>query len=594
MCAIAGEISFNKNATNKNTVNMLDEMLHRGPDGRGLYFHKNLSMGMNRLAIVDLTTGDQPLYNEDKSVVVVGNGEIYNYPELQKKLKKKGHGLKSGSDIETVVHLYEDYGQNFVKYLRGMFALALYDKNKNRLILARDRIGEKPLYYSSAEDGIYFASELKALLKVPQTNKTVSKKRLVEYFHYAYINDPNTIFSNIHRIPQASVMTIDISRRSQSIKKYWHVPKTDKVLHKNITSEIEDTIKYASVINSRADVPVGISLSGGIDSTSVLAFTANTKKHKPTTSFSVGYAGHPKTDERDKAKRTAKHYAIQNFDVELSPNDFVRDYPKIVRYSDEPVADLAAYPIYSVAKMCRSKKIKVLLGGLGGDELFWGYPWVNKVTTDYFKSGTVDSFNLYLQGPTFKRCLMFTKRLFTKEAKEISSKIPSPSTTDIHSKIDVGRESIRELLKGWLAANCLTLADRLGMANSVEMRSPLIDYKLVELAYRSQENITAYDKSPKFWMKKALKNILPIEVLSRKKQGFTPPVANWLPGLFKKYINLLNDGYLVQEGVLDANRVKLLSFTWRAVPIYWEAIYHVLTLEIWCRIYIWGQKTKDL
>lgn len=593
MCAIAGEIDFTKQPTGRSTHLMLKEMFHRGPDGRGFYKDKNLYFGMNRLAIVDLSTGDQPLYNEDKNLVIVGNGEIYNYPQLQKLLHQKGHKLKSGSDIETAVHLYEEYGEKFVKYLRGMFALAIYDKNKNKVILVRDRIGEKPLYYYHADKNFYFASELKALLKLQKIDKSISKENLVEYMCYAYINEPKTAFRNIHKIPPAHMMVIDVASNLLSLKQYWDIPPTRKTNEKNTTQNVFKAIKDACIVNSRADVPVGISLSGGIDSTAVLSFSVHPKENKPAKAFSVGYEGTPKTDERKFAKESAEYYKVASYSVELSPDKFVADYTRLIAYCDDPVADLAAYSIYSVAKLCRQKKTKVLLGGLGGDELFWGYQWVNNATQTHMGSSK-SKFSLYRNGPTYKRFDAFTKQLLTTESKNLLKNIDMFDERTKHKKTNVGRTSANQLMRGWLTANCLTLADRLGMANSVEMRSPLVDYKLVELAYRNKANIESFSLPTKYWMKRALQKTLPDKILNKTKQGFTPPVAQWLPRLFGKYLHLLNDGYLVQNGILNATLVRLMTSFWMAIPGYWEAIYQLLTLEIWCRIYIWQQNPKSL
>lgn len=587
MCAIAGEINYISKVSPDRTIQMLDSMNHRGPDGRGFFTSEKVYFGMNRLAIIDVQGGKQPLYNEDDTIVAVGNGEIYNYIELQKSLTAAGHVLKTGSDIETSVHLYEDYGENFAKYLRGMFAICIFDKKNNKVILARDRLGEKPLYYHDDGQRFIFASELKAFMVIDSINKTVDKSKFVEYMQLSYTTGNNTVFRNIKRLPPASIISINIKNKRTHISKYWNLSKYKIEKSKDIYAKIHQTISESSSMAARADVPVAISLSGGIDSSAVLALT--NKNNGLTASYSVGYEGRPKSDERNEAKRIARYFNIKNKDCEISNKEFIKKFPQTVFYCDEPIADLAAYSIFKVSELCKKNKTKVLLSGLGGDEYFWGYKWVSDVT-EKFVNGKYKACSIHKYSRNYRNYKLFTEKILYKEFRKDTAAHKS-----VQTQLTLDAKGVMiQLIETWLTNNCLTLADRLSMASSVEMRSPLVDYKIAQMSLTSKEILSGYRKSNKYYLRRALKNILPGFIINAKKRGFNPPAIKWLPSIISAYSKYLNNGYLVQNKILDAKRIKILLATWRLMPIFWENVYHLIVLEIWCRIYIWGKNPKDL
>src|SRR3989344_3617160 len=375
MCGICGMVAPVSGSRTwlKNTTRNLS---HRGPDGTGTYQNNEVALGMTGLAIIDIKGGDQPLYNEDKSLVIVGNGEIYNYVELRSLLKNSKHRLSTGRDIETALNLYEQYGSRFVDHLRGMFALAFYDKKNGKLILARDRLGEKPLYWAKINGGLIFASELKAILKHPGVSKELHPDSIDNYFHFYYIPEPDTPFRAIHKLPPAHIMEINTRTHEFILKKYWD----DSLLHPSFTGDpirrIRDKFIESCELTLRSDVPVGISLSGGIDSSAILAVCAPRYRHRMT-AFSVGYDGESDSDETEIAKQLAIYFGVKFVSQKINTSDMVKDFPQLVYNSDDPIADIAGYSIYRVSKLARDHNVPVLLGGLGGDELFWGYSSIN-------------------------------------------------------------------------------------------------------------------------------------------------------------------------------------------------------------------------
>lgn len=588
MCAIAGELNFKKNVSLKNTQTMLNAMIHRGPDGQGTFAHKRTAFGMNRLSIVDLKTGGQPIFNEKKDVVAIGNGEIYNYLELQKKLAEKGHIFTSKSDIETVVHLYEEYGTDFVNHLRGMFALAIYDSKQEKVILARDRFGEKPLYYKIFKDKFMFSSELRGILSAV-TQSDIDQASVAKYFYYAFVPEPFSIIKGVNRLEPATSLEIDIRTKSIKKTKYWNFPNIKNPSDAILFTKIKNSLSEAVKISTRADVPVGISLSGGLDSAAIAAFSSQRKRSAPAISFCVGYKGNSKNDERALARKTAKKFNLKFIEDEIASNDFVKEFPDLVSHLDEPISDLASYPIYRVAKLAHSRGIKVLLTGLGGDELFWGYPSVREIMSAPSKNK-----DIYSYFPPFTRTSKFTRLLFTKAFNNKFNNYKKKRAKHVSGRRFLHRNraqsTIENLCNGWLSANSLALADRLGMANSVEMRAPFLDYKLAETLTGNLLSLNAYKIGHKKYLVRSVTGLIPKSILSRPKKAFTPHVVFWLPRLIFQYMNLLNDGYLVKNKIISKNKTKALAISWVFFPRYWEAIYQLLVLEIWCRQTLWKQK----
>ncbi len=592
MCGICGIVG----PGNSLQVRLMQQALrHRGPNGEGNTTSSQVNLAMRRLAIIDVAGGDQPLYNEDKSIEIVGNGEIYNYVELAKELKSKRHKLRTGSDIETVVHLYEDLGIKCVTKLRGMFALTLHDKIKHKVYLIRDRMGEKPLYYTFTKSGLVFASEMKALLQVRGIDKTLNHNSLDQFFHFYYIIEPATAFRHIHKLPAGNYLEIDIPTGETKLTKYWDAAQIQPTMDSNPTRRIKDEFAYACEIAMRSDVPVGISLSGGIDSGSILALCA--PKYKAAMkAFSVGYAGTPPSDERQMAKDLAAKFKVEFFETEITTKDIVDFFPRLVWAADDPIADIASHSIYAVSHLARQHKVPVLLGGLGGDELFWGYPATNTAT-----AANIASLSSWWPRRQFRYANpdpastgKFITQLYTHQFRQQLNPPNLLRWPKITVELEMAKHSLDLLRDWWLTSNCIVLGDRLSMASSIELRSPFLDYKLVETVLTSKLAVLAYKQPPKYWFKKAMAEILPDEVLNRPKQGFTPPVTDWLRGILAKYLPLTKNGFLAEQKILDANKLKLAVAAWQTLPMYWYDLYQIVLLEIWGREFVWDIPASEL
>lgn len=589
MCGIAGIVNFKPIYSNRVVLNkLLTSIKHRGPDGQGTYFNHSISLGMRRLAIIDVLGGKQPIYNEDASLVIVGNGEIYNYRELNHKLKH--HHFRTGSDIETALHLYEQFGETFVSYLRGMYALAIYDKARQKLVLVRDRMGEKPLYYFHDRDVFIFSSELKSLLRVLPRTPEINNTSIRDYLYYYYIPEPQTAFKNIHKLPPAYSLTLDLVTGKMASAPYWQ-PKQPSLSHQNLVHSLRTRLETAVKLNLTSDVPVALSLSGGIDSASILAL-ASRQYSGNLSAFTVGYDHPGVNDETPVAASLAKHFGVRHYTDKITTREFVRDFPKLVYCCDDPVSDIAAYAIFRVSDLVHRKGYKVLLSGLGGDELFWGYPWVKEQLFKHLDSSS--SWSLYSQTTPFRQMNRISK--FILEPSFLSQYGPPPADmpTSLKTPTSIAFHALKLLHSKWLVSNCLTLSDRLSMANSVESRAPLLDYPLVELATGARKNLSDFNLPPKYWFKKAMQNYLPAEYLNLPKRGFTPPVYSWLLELLPRYAHLLSDGFLVENKILRYSSAKILSLFWRSTPPLWPLVYQLLVLETWGRMNIYRQSQESL
>ncbi|MCL6606409.1 MAG: asparagine synthase (glutamine-hydrolyzing) [Paenibacillus sp.] len=628
-----------------NSVEKMNELLsHRGPDSHGMYSSSSTVLMMRRLKIIDLSTGDQPIFNEDRSIVLVANGEIYNYIELRSDLRNQGHNFNTGSDCETIIHLYEDYGiEGCLKNLRGMFAFALLDEKKKKLFLARDRMSEKPLYLQITKDRIIFSSELKSLRKALPDEVDIDMEAVDMFFHYQYIPEPSCIIKGVSKLPAAHYLEIDLENLSYSINRYWS-PLDAEPIDGNPARRIREEFEIISDLIVRADVPVGIALSGGIDSGTIAAFCAP-KYGAEMHAFSVGYPGRPKNDERSMAEELAKKLKMPFHDVELSTDAFVNKFPEIIYWSDDPIADIAAYGYYAVMKLARVHDVPVILSGMGGDELFWGYAWVNDLVVKnirkktfvnkryltrvflkwtYMLSDVYKDFNLstvyqiikgrsihapslnYLALPPKQMLFYENEPNFIESVKHVSKLYTTNFKNVIDSSLkynmfvkenwDFVDLNVNELLfNTWLFSNCVALSDRMSMASSVELRLPFLDYKLVELVFGLRKRFSGdYAKGHKAWLREAMKGVVPNEIFNREKQGFTPPVTDWRRGVIGKYLNLVKDGYLIQKGILDAGYVsKLLDRSLnRNYAI--ELSYKITLLEIWCRLFINNTPYEEL
>ncbi|MFM8394724.1 MAG: asparagine synthase (glutamine-hydrolyzing), partial [Acidobacteriota bacterium] len=387
MCGIAGIIGQSPGDWNEDVERMVGALLHRGPDGVGRYANRHLAFGMRRLSIIDLAGGDQPLYNEDGTVVLIANGEIYNYVELRRELIDRGHYFRTHSDCEVIVHLYEEYQQGCLERLRGMFAFALWDEPRNLLMLARDRMGEKPLYLAESAGQLVFSSELKSILKSGRVRFQLDPEAIDAYFHYGYVPEPRTPLVGVRKLPAGHFLIARPAPLERSAgggatglrieeRAYWRMEEAPPVVG-SPAELIKAELETISRMIVRADVPVGVALSGGLDSSAVAAL-ANQASPGTIEAFSVGYEGQGRNDERGLAREFAEYLRIPFHDVVLRTEEVVSGFPELVRWQDDPIADIAGSGYLAVMRLARAHGVPVILQGHGGDELCWGYHWARE------------------------------------------------------------------------------------------------------------------------------------------------------------------------------------------------------------------------
>ena len=533
-------------------VQMNKEMHYRGPDGEGYWNDEACAMAHTRLSIIGLDNGSQPLFNEDKTVVLICNGEIYNYTDLKRNLLAKGHRFSTDSDSETIIHLYEDHDTNCLQYLRGMFAFCLYDKKKKRLFAARDRVGEKVLYYSQLPTGIVFSTELKAILKHYVEKPQIDIHALAESIRYNYpIELRQTFVGQIKRLCAGEYALVD--EKGLELHDYWqlrHQPVfkgTKEEAKKEVLRLMRESVSNCL----QSDVPVAVLLSRCIDSSAIAAFAKETGKEIHV--ITAGYRGRFSQDEREIAKRFANEKALVYHEVELDANDFKCLFAEYMQYMDEPVCDVSAMSQYALYKKAKELGFTVLLSGIGGDELFYGYPWHNQLAKslqlrkqhlDLFPwKGKKKAFAKYMVKnwknvlfagyPTVKLDdavpVAWTYEDYHKFAQDAMVGWDDDNFSfcdvDVHYSfpIDADIDVVYDYMFTRFMRNlCLYLSDRLGMANSTEIRSPLVDYKLVEFVASLPKEMK-YDGTPKGFYKECLREIVPDYILDARKRGFEPP-----------------------------------------------------------------------
>lgn len=602
MCGIAGVVSRQglSEADHRRVGAVNAALYHRGPNSAGLFRAPNVSLAMRRLSIIDLSGGEQPLYNEDRSLALVANGEIYNYVELMAELRGRGHVFRTHSDIETILHLYEEFGVECVQHLRGMFAFALWDSRNKQLLIARDRVGEKPVYLWQTADSVWLASELRALLTCLPRAPELDPNAIDQYFHYEYVPEPATPFKEIRKLPAAHRLIVQVDPWQVREERYWN-PLDAPALLDSPAERIRAELETVSRLVIRSDVPVGIALSGGLDSGAVALLSAP-KYPETMQAFSVGYPGSLANDERPQARALANHLGIPFFDVELRTQDLVEFFPQLVAAGDDPIGDIAAYPQYAVMRLAAEHGVKVMLNGIGGDELFWGYRWVQDAaqrtegrqramqsrenggwTWPWLRDRLpADQLSFYDTVAIFTEAEQWRRQAYTPAAAGALQPrnaflpfiVPQPWAT-------APLQLTSGIFDTWLVGNCIALGDRLSMASSVELRLPLLDYRLVEVVYGLRRAQPDHHLPAKAWLKAALSDLLPVELVNRPKRGFTPPVAEWLNALLTRYHDQLADGWLVRSGYLKRQPVLDLLKSDRRATQFWNLTYKLLTFEVW-------------
>ena len=573
MCGIAGIYDFVNRAplAGRLVKAMTDALVHRGPDDEGFYLSGGIGLGHRRLSIIDLAAGHQPMSNEDGTIWVVFNGEIYNFPELRDFLISKGHTFKTHSDTEAIVHLYEEMGEDCFRSLRGMFAIALWDGRNRKLVLARDRVGKKPLYYYCGDSKIAFASEIKAILQVPGVPREIDAEALADYFSFLYVPAPKSIFKHIRKVrPGHYVVVSDKGLREFE---YWDI-KFSQVRDASIEEWCEnllDTYREAVRLRLMSDVPLGAFLSGGVDSSSVVALMANLVDH-PVTTCSIGFE-EKEFNETEYAREVAGLFNADHHERIVRP-DAVAILEKLVWHYDEPFADSSAVPTYYVSQVAR-ERVTVALSGDGGDENFAGY---RRYYFDRRENALRAVLPAATRGPIFGiLAALYPKadwapRIFRGKAtfenlarspieayfRSVSALTPELKAQVLHPELLQrlgGYDSLDVLryyydkadtkdplsriqyvdIKTYLTDDILVKVDRASMAHSLEVRAPILDHKLMELAAAIPSSLKLRGTSGKFIFKKALERILPKHVLQRRKMGFAVPLAKWFRGELKDF-----------------------------------------------------------
>lgn len=611
MCGITGLIYFDKSRTvpGETLRRMTDSLIHRGPDDEGFYCVQNVGLGFRRLSIIDLHTGHQPLCSDDGSIQLVFNGEIYNYQEQQHALKQKGYTFHTTSDTEVILRLYEAYGTDCVRYLRGMFAFAIWDLRKQRLFCARDRFGIKPFYYYLSGDRLVFGSEIKAVLQSGAIDRTLSPEALDSYFTYGYITGDLSVFQHIRKLPPAHTLTLEGS--AIRIDRYWRVEfrpdygRTETEWAEAINECLSDTVRRHMI----SDVPLGAFLSGGIDSSSVVQAMAR-QSDRPVKTFSIGFKEQAFNELRY-AREVATRYGCEHHEEIVEPES-IGLLPRLVGAYDEPFADASAIPTYYVSRFAR-RHVTVALSGDGGDELFAGYnsyAYFQKVRKLAFSSTRLNDLvwgNIHRLTPETSRRKSLTYSLAQERdasgaqatfwTKPERRRLMPDSFAD-HARAERLKEQILGVrgndwvtrlqhldMETYMVDDILTKVDRASMLNSLEVRVPLLDHVFAELSFQIPWNLKLKGRAQKYILRKAVSRHLPESILGHPKQGFAVPLSAWFRDNLKDYVQdtLLscNPRY---TRYLDQNYVRrTLDFYYNSGRDLSARIWSLLFFEEWLK-----------
>lgn len=598
MCGICGIINSEKeNRVDPQLLKqMTDTIVHRGPDDEGTYVDNNVGLGMRRLSIIDLSTGKQPISNEDKTVWIVFNGEIYNHKEIRKELEKAGHRFETQCDTEAIVHAYEEYGEKCVQKFNGMFAFAIWDSRKNIVFLARDRVGIKPLYYFFDKNRLIFGSELKTILKAKDIPRRIDLQALDNFLTFEYIPAPLSIFQDIRKLPPGHTLTL----RDNEIwvRNYWDVDvKSNGKTYDEYVHTLRELLQDAVKIRLMSDVPLGAFLSGGIDSSIIVALMARVMD-QPVKTFSIGFED-SSYNELKYARLVAEKFNTEHHEFIIKP-DAVDLADNLLKFLDEPFGDFSIFPTYLVSKMARDF-VTVTLSGDGGDELFGGYDtYIADGMAKYFnrlpralrngfltkvlemvppsskKKGLVNRAKRFVEGMKLPEDLRHTRwMIFLQEfeknqlyAQDMQSGILEKDPYKFirryfanvaYNQNDETNQQMYVDVKTYLVDNILVKVDRMSMATSVEARVPFLDHRFVEFAGTVPGKYKLQGRKTKMILKQSMEELLPKEILYRGKEGFSIPIKNWLKNELKPMMmDTLSPEKIKREGFFNSNYVDTL------------------------------------
>ncbi|MGB8522180.1 MAG: asparagine synthase (glutamine-hydrolyzing) [Candidatus Acidiferrales bacterium] len=631
MCGIAGIIGADRDRRvhSSEIHRMCETIVHRGPDDEGVFVQGHVGLGMRRLSIIDLSSGHQPIHNEDQTIWIVFNGEIYNFLELRPELESRGHRFYTNTDTEVIVHLYEEFGDECVQKLRGMFAFAIWDEKRQRLLLARDRFGKKPLHYAISGGRLLFGSEIKALLAVAPELSEVDRQALLSYFSFGYIPDPQSAFSRIQKLPPGHIL--EFACGQTKIHQYWDLPRfgtMEPQSEEECLEELERRLGEAVRVRLISDVPLGALLSGGVDSSIVVALMSRFSS-APVKTFTVGFA-QKDFNEADYARQVAKTFQTEHHELIVEPN-FVETLEKLTHHLEEPFADASIVPTYSVSCLAR-KHVTVALAGDGGDELFAGYDryqinlrrrrqlgfmpaWAGRIYREHvfphLPSGTYGRRFLYTmslpEGDRYLDEVSFLssdgreRSLFSRDFLAFADR--SPSTFDLFRHFlsaAPAEDSLSRLqyldIKTYLAADILTKVDRMSMATSLEVRAPILDHVFAEWVTQLTPNWKLRAGQQKYILKKLAERLgVPRSVIYRPKRGFGLPLVRWFRKELKQnLLNVLLEPKTLQRGYFDSGAVKnLVDEHVRGRRDRSSDLWILLVFELWHRNFLDRQQTHS-
>lgn len=648
MCGICGVFNYAGTSSEVSEgliKEMSDEMTHRGPDDDGLFLSndRKLGLGFRRLSIVDLAGGHQPMANEDETVWIVFNGEIYNHQELRTSLEAKGHTYRTKCDTESIIHLYEEKGVDCVKDLRGMFAFAIWDSRKRRLFLSRDRIGIKPLYYTFQDGILIFGSEIKAILKYPGIQRDVDPTALYHYLTFLVAPAPATLFKGISKLEAGFLMTVDTGGSIRQ-ERYWDALDAVKSAPREpdgyYIERFREMLLESIKLRMMSDVPFGVFLSGGLDSSTNVALM-DSLMEQPVSTFTVGFKGYEEQGELDYARQVAREFHTDHHEVMIDHRDFLDYLPRLIYHQDEPLADAACVPFYYLAKLARDSGVPVIQVAEGADELFGGYEHYRNVLSVYqaweqfarlptiLKKGVYQLSHPLLehmgqkwhQRNDYVRRAAFGEELFwggggnfafhepekrALLAKDFKDSLRGTTSYDViaacYQRIEEERPDLDVLqrftyieLKIRLAELLLMRVDKMTMSTAVEARVPYLDHKLVEFAMNLPWDLKIRDGQLKYIVKQAAGSLLPDNIVHRKKMGFMVPVKEWFTKEFSEYA----DATLLQSGLIDGQFVsrsfieKLIAKHRAGKGDYSNQLWPLLNLALWYRYWIEGEEIRS-
>ncbi|MGI9641433.1 MAG: asparagine synthase (glutamine-hydrolyzing) [Acidimicrobiia bacterium] len=628
MCGVAGKVWVEDGAEPDEALlrRMAGTLAHRGPDDEGILISGPTGLGFRRLSIIDLDGGHQPLSNSDGTIWIAFNGEIYNYQRLRQDLATKGHTFSTESDTEVIVHLYEEYGDAFVHHLTGMFGLAIWDESRQRLVLVRDRVGIKPMYYAETDEGLTFGSEVKALLEDPAIAKDVNPQSLDRFLTYYFLPGSETLSQAINKLEPGHMLVYEDG--VATISAYWDLefnPRRggSRTADQDALVELLDEVVADHLI---ADVPVGLLLSGGVDSTAVLSLAAAQGAELST--FTIGFAGEDFADERPYAQLAADRYGTDHYEASMTRDDFFATLPRYVWHMEEPVCEPPAIALYFVAKLA-AEHVKVVLSGEGGDEAFAGYsnyrnntwyergkqvagptrsmvsnllervpdqgPRINK----YLQSFDIPLDDYYLSR-TATPYTYFNEHRDELYSAQWAAKLPSDDRAlqEFWATSD-GQGILNRMLyvdtKTWLPDDLLLKADKITMAQSLELRVPLLDHRVLEFAASLPSSRKLRGFQTKYLLKEALRAQVPDEIRTRKKTGFPVPYERWIAEASAGPVSdLLLDDVAIDRGYFRRSEIEAMLRRNADAGDLSREVFSLIVLELWHRLFVDGADVSSL